>query len=394
MKIGFIKDKPVPGPPAATGIVDGLEPPDKIPEPQPTRIPIWVWPLIIVLAVVWLVVDIYRTTGSSSTMFSMNRLLIGAMIFAGMAGMYRGGRGGATGRKSGREIEADRRKYLRRLDEKREELHDAARQQYDEILWHHPHPADLTARVGTPRMWERRPATEAGAVSNFGDVRIGTAITRRTKTLEPPAQIPPAEEIEPLSGMVLREFLRAQPLVHGVPKPVAFRDNPGLAFFGDRDRARSLVRAMICQLAAAHDAKAVQVIVVATDVAPWEWVMYLPHAQHPVQDLQGQRRAVYRTLSEFRAAWPGIEKQESHKVKAQAPSHLTLVVNDTTDGMSWAGVYGAQGRMETTFIDLTGDANTVFAQMERAYFYIEADGVLLHPVRSADGKHEAKGSGK
>ncbi|MDF0588393.1 hypothetical protein P0W64_16555 [Tsukamurella sp. 8F] len=369
---------------------------------MPTRVPIWVWPVLLIAGVVWFFVDMYRNGGggagsSSMLMMAPTRLLYGGMMLGGMAGMYRGSRGGVTGKKSRLQIEAARRDFDEKLDRKRLELHKAAEEQYEEIVWFHPHPMELASRIDTRRMWERQPGSAAaergGAAAarrNFGDVRMGTGISQRLRKIDPPTQIPPPEEIEPRTGLGLREFLRVQPVIHGVPKPVALCDYPGLALFGDRDTTRAMVRAMVLQAAVAHAPGELSVAVVATETEHWEWVKWLPHARCETEDMQGPRRAVFASPARFREAFPQVDKAGKHMVTATRPQESLLLVIVDTDQESfearaaWRELFGAEGRSGVCFLDLSGDRDTIFAHNRDTYFHIEPDGRVLHPTPSQE----------
>jgi S-DNA-T family DNA segregation ATPase FtsK/SpoIIIE len=71
-----------------------------------------------------------------------------------------------------------------------------------------------------------------------------------------------------------------------------------LSVIGDKCHARSLTRAIICQLAVMHEPGLVAIAAVVEGAASeWEWLKWLPHHQHPgLTDLGGAARLRYDSV--------------------------------------------------------------------------------------------------
>ncbi|GAB5901237.1 hypothetical protein [Mycolicibacterium mageritense] len=86
-------------------------------------------------------------------------LLFPVMMLASMMMMFGGNRwsgGGPDGQQlTPNLLEAKRRMYRHELDELRDELHESARAQFNQVQWLHPAPQQLLGLVGSDRQWER-----------------------------------------------------------------------------------------------------------------------------------------------------------------------------------------------------------------------------------------------
>ena len=142
-------------------------------------------------------------------------------------------------------------------------------------------------------MWERRPSDQ-----DFCHVRVGIGTHRLATRLLAPETGPP-EDLEPVSTVALRRFVKTHSVVHALPTAVSLRAFPTITFEGDRKLAQQLVRSMILELCAFHGPDHVQVAVVTAnpDSENWSWVKWLPHAQHPTaRDGMGSVRLLFPTL--------------------------------------------------------------------------------------------------
>jgi S-DNA-T family DNA segregation ATPase FtsK/SpoIIIE len=209
-----------------------------------------------------------------------------------------------TGRDRRRtELDADRADYLDYLSGLRGAVRKTAAAQHSSLAWCHPAPGTLWTLVGRPRMWERRPAD-----SDFCHVRVGVGTQRLATRLVPP-QIGPLGQLDPLTVTALRRFLRAHSTIRDAPIAVALRGLAAVTITGEPTYARSLARAMICQLAVLHSPDRVLVAAAVSDRnrVDWDWLKWLPHNQHPsAADNVGSVRMVYPTLVEVENALAGL----------------------------------------------------------------------------------------
>ncbi|WIM87636.1 type VII secretion protein EccCb [Candidatus Mycobacterium wuenschmannii] len=193
--------------------------------------------------------------------------------------------------------------YLRYLSELRADALRVAAAQHDSLLWSHPDPDTLWTLVGGRRMWERR----AGD-ADFCQVRIGLgAVTLATRMIVP--EIAQASRVDPVGVAALQRFLDTHSSFSGMPAAVALRGPAVVRVSGDPSRARAVVRALVCQLAVAHDPSDVLIAAVAHRTRhEWDWLKWLPHNQHPqARDDVGPARMVYDTAAAARAALDGVK---------------------------------------------------------------------------------------
>ncbi|MGW7365828.1 type VII secretion protein EccCa [Streptomyces sp. NPDC054841] len=209
-----------------------------------------------------------------------------------------------------RKINGERRDYMRYLAQIRRQIRKAAEQQYTASLWRHPAPDGLWSVALSSRLWERRPSHD-----EFGEVRIGLGEQRAALRLRPP-QSKPVEDLDPLAAVALRRFTKAHTVLPAMPTALFLRAfarvlvradseselaaglEPGRA----QEAARALARAMIAQLTTFHAPDDLWIAVCASAEARphWDWVKWLPHAQHPVaQDAAGPVRMVTDNLVEL-----------------------------------------------------------------------------------------------
>ncbi|OLR93349.1 type VII secretion protein EccCa [Actinokineospora bangkokensis] len=194
------------------------------------------------------------------------------------------GRGGGERRQR---MRGERRDYLRYLGQTRAQVRSVADRQRTALAWRHPDPAGLWSVAMTNRLWERR----AGH-ADFAEVRVGLGPQRLAMAMTP-LSTKPVSDLEPLSARALRRFTNAYTTVADQPTALFLRGFAQVRCSGDADAARGMVRALLAQLVAFHSPEDLRVVVCAAQdrVGHWDWVKWLPHAQHPVeQDGAGQAR--------------------------------------------------------------------------------------------------------
>jgi S-DNA-T family DNA segregation ATPase FtsK/SpoIIIE len=210
-------------------------------------------------------------------------LMMGSMMFMGFGQLGRGG-----GERRSR-MRAERRDYLRYLGQMRKQVRAAAADQRAALAWRHPEPAALWSFALSGRLWERRLAHP-----DFAEVRIGRCPQRLALTITP-LQTKPIEDLEPLSARALRRFIAAYNTVDDLPAAVFLRGFAHVQFHGDDPAARAVTRAMLAQLVTSHSPDDLRVAVCAAEerAGEWDWVKWLPHAQHTAdQDGAGALRLV------------------------------------------------------------------------------------------------------
>ncbi len=193
-------------------------------------------------------------------------------------------------------VRGDRRDFMRYLSQVRERVRRAASQQRASLLWRHPDPISLANLAMTSRLWERR-----GNHGDFGEVRIGVGAHSLSQRIMP-LSTKPIADLEPLSARALRRFIAVHSTVNDLPVALFLRRLAEIRIVGDEDVARGMVRALIAQAVTLHapDELRLAVCVAPDRVEDWDWVKWLPHAQHPsAQDGAGSARMMDVNVADF-----------------------------------------------------------------------------------------------
>src|SRR5690606_9468463 len=136
-----------------------------------------------------------------------------------------------------------------------------------------------------------------------------------------PPQTGPVDELEPISTLALRRFTRANSLVRNLPTQISVRGFAAISLNGERERVLSLARALRAQPATLHTPEDVLVAVASAGKAKrdWEWVKWLPHAQHPtLTDGIGQLRMMASSLQQIED-WLAEELAPRPRFQRKAP---------------------------------------------------------------------------
>jgi DNA segregation ATPase FtsK/SpoIIIE, S-DNA-T family len=192
------------------------------------------------------------------------------------------------------DVEQGRRDYLRYLDALDETATRTAAAQHESLTWTHPDPRTLWTLTGGRRMWERRP----GDV-DFCHVRLGLSTSGLSTTLVEP-EVSSSNHRDHVASEWLRRFLAHRSTVADLPLTVDLTAHRWIALGGDA-AARSLARAIVCQLAVLHGPDHVRVVAIVDETGQrhWEWLKWLPHHQHPhAVDALGKARMAYRRLDD------------------------------------------------------------------------------------------------
>ncbi|MFJ8582920.1 type VII secretion protein EccCa [Micromonospora sp. NPDC093277] len=356
------------GPELPTGDLNLQEPPE-LPEPQMggARQAMTALPMAL-MAAVMMIMFLGNSRGP------MTFLMAGMMMVAmgGMAFGYMAFSGAERKQRTG----GDRRDYMRYLSQHRKRVRRSVSQQRDANTWRHPDPASLWSLAMTTRRWERRPTHP-----DFLEVRIGTA-EQRLATKIAPLQTKPVEDLEPLSAKSLRRFVRAYATISDQPVALFLRGFSQIRVGGDRAQARSFVRALVAQVVTFHAPDEVRIGLCLDDegVREWEWMKWLPHAQHPGdQDAAGAARLVADTAEGLESLLgEGFAARTRHESDATASREepFVLIVRD-------GGRIGNAARLATSGYRnaLLVDLDDGSAAASRGILTLRLDGDDLHMVR-------------
>ncbi|HLS76892.1 MAG TPA: type VII secretion protein EccCa [Nocardia sp.] len=323
---GFVR-RPRIAPPRAPGGEVALTAPPEIPRPVPAGLLMKLMPVVMVVAVIGMIgmmVALGRNLLANPFMMMFPMMMIMSMV-----GMMAGMRGGGGGPKKAAELNEERKDYFRYLAQVRKDVRKTGAQQLGALLWSHPEPADLPSIVGTRRMWERRPSDP-----DFGHVRVGVGSHRLATKLARP-ETGPLEDLEPVSTVALRRFVRTHSVVHGLPTAISLRAFPAINIEGDPAQTRTLVRSMLMEFATFHgpDHVAIAIICADPDAPTWSWAKWLPHLQHPVhRDAVGAARMMYRSLAELETVMAAELLERGRFMRNAQPTagrvHLLVVIDD------------------------------------------------------------------
>jgi DNA segregation ATPase FtsK/SpoIIIE, S-DNA-T family len=254
-------------PPSVSADTVSLIPPPRVGAArQPSRVLPLTWAPVVAASAILLIVFAAQGGPLLTTM--------GLVIFAGAVGL--GALCYATlwwGPK--RTIRHERDRYLRYIDGLRQQLGKAARDQRDAAGWSHPTPAQLLDVARTPeRRFERRPGD-----ADFGLVRAGLGTVDLAVQLRVEPEANPLASCDPVAGAAAAD-LRDRP--RQLPDlPVTVDLGAGITtLVGVPMATRAIARTIVCQTATFHDPADVRLAFArhADNVAAWEWVKWLPHA--------------------------------------------------------------------------------------------------------------------
>lgn len=364
-KRGFVRGPRIPAPTVAPVRVV-VNPPLALPEREPRNILVMIAAPALLVGIAGTLIVMYTSGVRSlqSGLFPMIGLVgFGALMLSGRFGRGR--------RISWGEQEKQRRAYLRQLDDDREEIQRAAHRERRSRLFVHGDPQRLDTVVGGPRMWERRPGD-----ADFLDVRLGIGVQSTGESavsLQWP-EVPVGEDLEPVTGRALRDFILEQSRIRDVGKILSLRSRPGFSFVGDEmDDLHALMRAVLCSLAVYHSPGEVKFMVVTRNPQAWSWMVWLPHNQHDEMfDACGMRRLIFSSPVELaealdgelhrkgRGPWAPPQGSSPTTTMSQAESDLVpglgphwVVIDDNTGTPDqWETVTGQKGMAGITVLRL------------------------------------------
>ena len=265
-----------------------VQPPPGLPEETPNSPLSRLLPAAMIVATAGMMV-FYLTSGAAATRNPMFMFFPVMMIFSLLGTVATGGRG--ANRVA--EIDRARREYLRYLADLDSQIVATVEQQRLSLSWSGPEPTLLWAMIGSRRMWERNFDD-----ADFGRVRIGLGVQCLSTPLVAPDLGPP-EKADPVTSMEVRRMIRHRSSVPELPVSIALTEHAVITIEGDTPAGRSLLRAVICQLAVMHSPHDLRIAAVVDPLAAqdWDWLKWLPHHQHPyTTDDCGPARLTYSTL--------------------------------------------------------------------------------------------------
>ncbi|MEB3034492.1 type VII secretion protein EccCb [[Mycobacterium] nativiensis] len=240
--------------------------PPSVPAPESGVALTRLLPVVMAVGMAGMTAVIYRSgspVGRSPVFALLPLMMLASAVAAALAGRKRGHVG---------DIDDGRDNYLDYLAGLRDSVTETAAAQRSALAWTHPDPQVLWMLAGGPRMWERRIGD-----TDFGRVRVGIGPATLVTRLVAPTK-DRGHPTDPVTEAALNRFLETHATVPDVPITVRLLGAPPLLLVGDGDRARGLLRAMLCQLAALHGPDIVSIAAVDTDSAGhWDWLKWLPH---------------------------------------------------------------------------------------------------------------------
>jgi DNA segregation ATPase FtsK/SpoIIIE, S-DNA-T family len=331
-----------------------LEPPPEVPRVIPGNIMQKILPAVMIVAVLGMVAYAFTTRDpkNPNPLF----LMFPIMMVLSTVGMFAGGGRGGEAKAA---MNEDRKDYLRYLGQMRERAREAAQEQRAALEWSHPDPAALWSIAGSRRIWERR-----GGDFDFCHVRICRGSQRLATRLVPP-QTPPVDELEPITTLALRQFVRAHCIVPELPIAISVRGFAAIGISGDPAASRGLARAMVAQLATFHAPEDLLVAVVTAGRAKvdWEWAKWLPHVQHPSRvDGAGPMRMMASSLAQIEELLGELLRDRPRFSRNTPPSsdgpHILIVI----DGGEVTGaeqIILEEGVAGVTVLDLSESLGTL-----------------------------------
>ncbi len=318
----------------------------KAPPEVPTDVPAnplsRLLPVAMVIATVGMMA-VYFTSGTTAMrnpMYGFFPVMMGVSLLGTVAI-------GARGNSRTAEINQGRRDYLRYLESLEHTISKSRDAQRVSLSWIHPDPASLWTLVGGRRMWERRPDDP-----DFGQVRVGLGAQSLSTRLVSP-ELGERDELDPVTSTELRRLLRNQSTVPDLPVALALNESAAVTVRGDRQAARGLLRAVICQLAVLHSPNHLHIMSVVDPLtaADWDWLKWLPHHQHwRATDDGGPARMMYGDLASAETALAGCEG-----------AHVVLVIDGGLVAGS-EGLFQPGGLGDVTVLEVGIACDEVAAQ--------------------------------
>ena len=353
-----------------------LEPPPEVPSPAGGGRMMMQSAMMVPMLASSAAMALMFTGGQSGPM----RWVVGGMLgLSGLGMVAMGAMGQGGGRK---EMAVARRTYLRHLAQHRVRVTRTAQQQRETLEYLHPEPDQLWSLAASYRLWERRRDD-----ADFGVARIGLGSQGLATPLVPPATRP-LESLEPLSALALRRFLTTYTSLSDLPAAMAVNGFARVYVRGEPDRTRSLVRALVAQLATFH---APDDLRIAACVAPqrrdeWDWLKWLPHAQHPDKaDAVGKVRLVAPSVPALEAILDDVVTDRPRFDPVSPGAYMGPQIVLVLDGGDVTGsdhLVTGMGLEGVTILDLSGVPPRA---LDRSAVVLDVDDAGTLRSRTMDG---------
>jgi len=297
--------------------------------------------------------------GAGAMMFMMGSRSGGTMSYVagGLFGVSMLGMAvsnlGNTGGKDKAELNAERRDYMRYLAQARKRVRRATDQQRAAQQWRHPEPDSLWSIVASGRMWERRSTDD-----DFGEVRVARGPQRLAVKIVPP-ETKPVEDLEPMSAIALRRFVRTHNSVQDLPISMSVRSFSKIVLRGEYDVTTAMARSVMAQLAALHspDDLIIAVVAAAERMDNWRWTKWLPHLQHPTRvDAAGALRLAFEDMTSLERA---LQEELAGRVRFGPEAkplvgqpHILVILDGGEVGPN--SQLAGRGLLGTTVVDTSG----------------------------------------
>jgi S-DNA-T family DNA segregation ATPase FtsK/SpoIIIE len=224
-------------------------------------------------------------------------------------------------------LAGSRREYLLYLGGVRKVVREAASEQRQCLMWHHPDPFALPALAeDRGRLWER-----ASDNPDLLQVRYGLSSQPLALDLVPP-ETAPIDQIDPVASSALHRLLVVHRVQPNLPAAVDLRAFDRIELTGEDAHCRAMARAMICSAAAFHSPDQLLVAVLGNDetLVHWDWLKWLPHAQSTEEsDAVGPSRMITGSLDDLAAMLPSDLADRPRFGADQRPPapHILLIVD-------------------------------------------------------------------
>ncbi|WP_128984517.1 type VII secretion protein EccCa [Streptomyces roseicoloratus] len=324
-----------------------LQEPPTLPEAEPNSSAVWMYLPMGLTSLAMLMMFVRPGQVTAFSYFAIGMMLLSSVVM--IVGQFLRSAGERK-----RKLKGERRDYLRYLAQTRRRIRSTVAEQQKALAWRHPGPAALWALVGTSRQWERRCSDE-----DFAEVRVARG-DQKLGTRLAPLSTKPVEDLEPLSAHALRSFIRAYGTLPDQPIALYLRAWSKVLVQGDEERGRAMVRALVAQLTTFHAPEELTVALCLSDErrADWEWVKWLPHAQHAYQrDGAGAARTVAAGLVELEELLGADFTERPPFDPDTAPSREEPFTVIVVDGGAVPGGHrlSGPGYRNTVVVDLSGN---------------------------------------
>ncbi|MET0966415.1 MAG: type VII secretion protein EccCa, partial [Nakamurella sp.] len=332
-------------PPIVIRQVDVHSPP-ALPERQPGGISTWLM-VLPALGGLGAMALIFTAGGSGA------HIAAGVMFGVSTLAMA-GGQLARVGGDRSRKIAAERRDYLRHLAQIRRKARSAAADQAEALYWLHPDPRGLQSLSRTSRLWERRPADP-----DFATVRLGLGDQALALDLQL-GEVKPLEDVDVVSAVALRRFLRTHGTVRQLPVALSMRSFARVRLEGNPIACRRMAAAMVMQAITWHAPADFRIALCVRDqgLTAWDWLKWAPHLTDPAGAPTDLPRftvadtlvALEDLLSDELAGRPWAAPNSDPLVDR---SHILVIVDGGTSGEG-SQLAAAHGLAGVTVLDLTG----------------------------------------